>query len=229
MHNNLVQVASYGDAREESFYPTLASVLEDFVEKIGKPRVHITTLPKSTDAGNPDFRVWNGNNRVIGYIEAKKPTENRLDQIEKSEQLQRYLETFPNLVLTNFFEFRFYRDGERVDAVEIAKPFDLTKPPQTVQLREFERFQVLLTSFFDFSLPIAFTAETLAVELAKRTRFLRDMVQKQLADEHNQPGDLTGFYDAFKEYLISDLTNETFADLFAQTITYGLFAARASW
>ncbi len=39
-------------------------------------------------------------------------------------------------------------------------------------------------------------------------------------------GGVQGFYAAFKEYLISSLTEDEFSDLYAQTITYGLFAAR---
>ena len=84
----------------------------------------------------------------------------------------------------------------------------------------------MLDRFLDFSLPKIFTAESLAVELAKRTRFLREIVARQLADEHDAPGPLTGFYEAFQQYLIGHLTSEDFADLYAQTITYGLFAAR---
>jgi hypothetical protein len=109
----LSAVALQGDAREESFYPTLAGMLAAMAKETGRAHVHVTTLPRSTDAGNPDFRLWNGTDRIIGYIEAKKPTEDRLDMIEESEQLKRYRSTFPNLILTNFLEFRLYRNGER--------------------------------------------------------------------------------------------------------------------
>ncbi|MDD3546222.1 MAG: hypothetical protein PHG96_12825 [Kiritimatiellae bacterium] len=76
--------------------------------------------------------------------------------------------------------------------------------------------------------------ETLAVELAKRTRFLREVVARQLAAEQGAPGQpdaaqagvLAGFFEAFQTYLIGTMTPDDFADLFAQTITYGLFAAR---
>ena len=71
-----------------------------------------------------------------------------------------------------------------------------------------------------------FTAESLAVELAKRTRFLRDVVAQQLQHEQEAPGTLSGFFEAFQTYLIGTLTPEDFADLFAQTIAYGLFASR---
>jgi len=219
-------VAQQGDAREESFYRALADMLERVAKKIGRKDVRVTTLPKPTDAGNPDFRLWNGTDRIVGYVEAKKPTEERLDAIEDSEQLTRYRATFPNLILTNFFEFRLYENGKRIQTVLAARPFVMTRLCTTPVIEKADDLQALLDKFLRYSLPKAFTAETLAVELAKRTRFLRDVVGQQLALEKDTPGVLTGFFEAFQTYLIGTLTPEDFADLFAQTITYGLFAAR---
>ena len=223
---DLTETARRGDAREESFYPALSRLLAETATATGRPHVHVTTLPRPTDAGNPDFRLWNGSDRIIGYIEAKNPTEERLDQIEESEQLRRYRATFPNLILTNFLEFRLYRDGACVDAVLLARPFVLTRLQTTPPLEKPAELVALLDRFLDFSLPKTFTAESLAVELAKRTRFLREIVARQLADERDAPGPLAGFYEAFQQFLIGGLTPEDFADLYAQTITYGLFAAR---
>jgi hypothetical protein len=61
----------------------------------------MSPLPKPTEVGNPDSRVWDGADRIIGYIEAKCPGEEYLDQTEESEQLGRYRAAFPNLILTN--------------------------------------------------------------------------------------------------------------------------------
>ena len=119
---HLVVSAQQGDAREESFYPVLADMLKEMANSTGRPHVHVTTLPRPTKGGNPDFRLWNGKDRIIGYIEAKKPTEERLDVIEASEQLKRYRSTFPNLILTNFLEFRLYRNGEREQTVLATRP-----------------------------------------------------------------------------------------------------------
>jgi hypothetical protein len=222
----LAEVASRGDAREESFYPALAAMLKAVAKAAGRGDIHVTTLPTPTDAGNPDFRLWNGRDRIVGYVEAKKPTEERLDIVEESEQLKRYRATFPNLILTNFFEFRLYRNGERVQTVLAARPFVMTRLRATPVLEKADELQALLECFLDFSLPKVTTAESLAVELAKRTRFLRDVVALELAREKEAPGVLSGFFEAFQTYLIGTLTPEDFADLFAQTITYGLFAAR---
>jgi len=222
----LSAVALQGDAREESFYPALADMLSEVAQASGRTYVHVTTLPKPTDAGNPDFRLWNGTDRVVGYVEAKKPTEERLDLIEDSEQLRRYRVTFPNLILTNFLEFRLYRNGERVEKVLAARPVVLNRLRTTPPIEKPDELYALLDRFLDFSLPKVFTAESLAVELAKRTRFLRDVVARQLQEEEGAPGVLSGFFEAFQTYLIGTLTPEDFADLFAQTIAYGLFAAR---
>ena len=124
---NLAAVSKQGDAREESFYPALGMMLKEIAEASDRNHVHVTTLPKPTEAGNPDFRLWNGNDRIIGYIEAKKPTEERLDLVQESEQLERYRATFPNLILTNFLEFRLYRNGELVQNVLAGRPLLLNK------------------------------------------------------------------------------------------------------
>ncbi len=221
--NDLTAVAQQGDAREESYYPALADMLKKMADATDRPHVHVTTLPRPTEGGNPDFRLWNGTDRIIGYIEAKKPDE-RLDRIENSEQLKRYRETFPNLILTNFLEFRLYRNGERVETVLSGRPIVLNKLGTTPPLENQNDLYALLNQFLDFALPQTFTAESLAVELAKRTRLLRDVIGEQLRDE--QDSRIAGFFEAFQTYLIGSLTPEDFADLFAQTITYGLFAAR---
>ncbi|MGI6355989.1 MAG: N-6 DNA methylase [Lentisphaerae bacterium] len=226
-------VAHQGDAREESFYPALAAMLKAVAEGTGRKDISVTTQPRPTDAGNPDFRLWNGTDRIIGYVEAKRP-EVELDAVEKSEQLTRYRTTFPNLILTNFFEFRLYRNGEWVQTVLATRSSAMTHPCITPSIEKADELQALLERFLDFSLPKDFTAESLAVELAKRTRFLRDVVAEQLALEAKRFAvekdmrkiPLTGFFEAFQKYLIGTLTPEDFVDFFAQTITYGLFAAR---
>ena len=221
---NLTAIARQGDAREESFYPALADMLKEMAQVTDRLNVHVTTLPKPTEGGNPDFRLWNGSDRIIGYIEAKNPTEERLDRVENTEQLTRYRETFPNLILTNFLEFRLYRNGERVETVLSGRPIVLNKLGTTPPLENQNDLYALLNQFLDFALPQTFTAESLAVELAKRTRLLRDVIGEQLRDK--QDSRIAGFFEAFQTYLIGSLTPDDFADLFAQTITYGLFAAR---
>ncbi|MFZ1978176.1 MAG: N-6 DNA methylase, partial [Bacteroidota bacterium] len=222
----IASTTAQGDAREESYYGHFSNFLESYAEETGKKHIQITTLPKKTEAGNPDFRVWDGRQKVVGYIEAKKPGEN-LDIIEDSEQLKRYRSTFPNLILTDFYEYRLYRNGDLLDKVFIGRQFIAKKLKTVPPVENEEKFLTLLEKFFSFSLPKVFTAENLAVELAKRTGFLRDeVVVKELEEQEQGKGAIFGFYTAFKQYLVSDLSQKDFADIYSQTITYGLFAAR---
>ena len=224
---DILGVTRQGDATEESYYPTLKDLFMGVAMSTGKKDIHITILPKKTEAGNPDFRVWNGKQKIIGYIEAKTPDTN-LDQVEKTEQIIRYKSTFKNFMLTNFFEFRLYKDGTPIDRVRIADPMAIYTLKGTPPIENKDVFENLLDKFFSFSFPSITSAETLAVELAKRTRFLRDEViaEELREEEKNGIGKILGFYEAFQTYLIRGLTKQQFADLYSQTITYGLFASR---
>lgn len=221
------EIANRGDAREESYYSTLENLLNVFTESINKKDVKITTIPKKTEAGNPDFRLWDGKQHIIGYIEAKAPTVENLDAIETSDQLKRYRSTFPNLILTNFLEFRLYRDGVMIEKVLIGRPFIIHDLKTIPPVEKGPDFLNLLDKFLSFSLPKVYDAKTLAIELAKRTRFLRDeVISLELQEKNEEKGFIHGFYKAFRSFLIAGLSEEDFADLYSQTITYGLFAAR---
>ncbi len=225
---NLDHTAKHDDAREESYYKDLGNLIKLFADSREIKSIDITILPKKTEAGNPDFRVWDGKNHITGYIEAKAPSVIDLDDIERSEQLKRYLSTFPNVILTNFYEFRLYRDGKPAARAMIGRPFIALKLRIPPQAENIDRFTELFDLFFSFSLPKIHSARSLAVELAKRTRFLRDQVITVEMEENGGKGhkQIMGFFEAFKKYLIGTLTEKQFADLYAQTVTYGLFAAR---
>ncbi len=106
----------------------------------------------------------------------------------------------------------------------LARPFIIHELRAIPPVENKDKFLNLLDKFFSFSLPKVYTAETLAIELAKRTGFLKDQVILEELKEGKAP--ILGFYEAFQKYLIAGLTQESFADLYAQTVTYGLFAAR---
>ena len=91
----ILEISKRGDATEVSYYSTLEELLGNYAQSTGKTKIHITPLPKKTEAGNPDFRIWDGKQHIVGYIEAKAPTVEHLDQIERTDQLKRYLHTFP--------------------------------------------------------------------------------------------------------------------------------------
>jgi len=165
----LYKIYSRGDATEESYYYALSGLFQKYAESVGKKNISVTTLPKKTDAGNPDFRVWDGNQHIVGYIEAKAPTNEYLDQIETTDQLKRYLKTFPNLMLTNFLEFRLYRNGDRIERVCVGRPFVLHKLKTVPPVENEPEFLELLEKFFSFSLPKFYNAESLAITCRQDT------------------------------------------------------------
>ncbi|MGB4298727.1 MAG: type ISP restriction/modification enzyme [Candidatus Saccharicenans sp.] len=224
----ITEIALRGDDREESYYSTLERLLKEYADSTGNPEIKITTLPKKTEAGNPDFRIWDGQQHIVGYIEAKSPKIGDLANIEQTEQLKRYINTFPNIILTNFLDFRLYRNGTLIDSVRIGEAFIIYQLGQIPPVENEAKFFAFLDRFLSYSLPKVYDARSLAIELAKRTRFLRDEVVTQELREEGSSGktNLSGFYEAFRKFLIAGLSQEEFADLYSQTITYGLFAAR---
>jgi len=211
-----------GDFREESFYSSLKTLVEECSQFFPlQSKAGVLVQPKKTEVGIPDFLIRKDGD-IIGYIEAKPPDANP-DEAEKSEQLRRYRESLPNLILTNFLEFRLYRNGNPVDKVEVGRQSTLQSLKYPPVPEKLDVFFGLLEKFFSFSTPEIKTSSGLSIELAKKTRFLEHILQEELFKKNEE---VTRFYKAFQEELIETLTEERFADLYAQTITYGLFAAR---
>ena len=211
-----------GNFREESFYPSLKGLMEEYSQLFSlEGGAGVLVQPKKTEAGIPDFLIRKDGD-IIGYIEAKTPDTNLLD-VEDSEQLKRYRTSLPNLILTNFLEFRLYREGKTIDQVEVGRQFTLKSLKHPPVPEKLEIFSGLMEKFFSFSTPEIKTSSNLSIELAKRTRLLEHILEEELSRKDEE---VTRFYQAFREELIDTLTKERFADLYAQTITYGLFAAR---
>jgi len=211
-----------GNFREESFYPSLKGLIEKCAQLA--PRFGVSGVlvqPRKTEAGIPDFLIRK-DGTIIGYIEAKSPDTNLRD-VEESEQLKRYRSSLPNLILTNFLEFRLYRRGDITHQIEVGRQFTLNALNHPPVPEKLDLFFELLEKFFSFSIPEIRTSSDLSVELARRARFLEHIIEEELSRGIEE---VTRFFHAFQEELIENLTTERFADLYAQTITYGLFAAR---
>lgn len=225
--DDLKDTAQSGDATEESFYSDLRKLLATYAEDNVHDDTQITILPRRTEGGNPDFRVWGGQDEITGYIEAKLPSNGDLDEIEQTDQLKRYRNMFKNVILTNFVKFRLYRNGEQIAEAEIADPPQIPQgvsSPTTTHLNEFEG---LLEKFFSYSHEYIKSAEELAVELARRTRFMKSILLEELQiQQRREQGDVYGFYQTFRQFLMADLEEDEFVDIYGQTITYGLLVAR---
>lgn len=210
-----------GDASERSFYPDLKKMVEDFLESKGF-KANITIESRIKAEGIPDFTVRK-NKQLIGYIEAKDINTEDLQVVSESEQLERY-KTKPNLILTNFCEFWLWRDGQWIKKVKIAMPKILNTFKTVPPLQNEEKLVELFDIFVSYNIPETKTAKSLAKELAQRAKLLPSYIVYLLNDDKEE--EIDRIYNAFRKFLISDLSKEDFADIYAQTITYGLFTAR---
>jgi len=221
----IYQRISRGDAREESFYSSLEKLILNYGQSLGK-KTDVTVLPKKSEAGQPDFRVWDGQSKITGYIEAKSPSTKFLDEIESTEQIKRYLEAYPNVLLTNFFEFRLYRNGTLWDKPVKISDLSLAKGvPQFPVVQNEDKLISLLSYFFDFAQPEITNPKKLAEVLAYKAGIMRDYVVLPKMEE-NEDNYFSWLYQSFKEHLIKDLKKRDFADLFSQTFVYGLVIAK---
>jgi hypothetical protein len=220
----LHEIYTGGNFREESFYPALKALFEEYSHLFSEQEAaKALVLPKRTEVGIPDFLIRK-DGEIVGHIEAKVPDSN-LHDIENSEQIQRYLNALPNLIVTNFLEFRLYRDGALVHKTELCSPIALQglKPPVP---EDVDSLSGLLSVYYSFSTPEIRTASALATTLGDKTKFSRHILEEVLDRKDRDSIPLASFYEVFRRTLIGSLTEERFVDLYAQTITYGLFAAK---
>ena len=198
---------------ELSLFPHLQTFLEGItVDHFGRNTITFTQEPRRLDQiGRPDFIAMDGL-LPIGYIEAEAYNRD-LDALtgHAAAQNARFIENLDNFILTNFLEFRLYRDGQRRATA------NLTDTPEDVETL-LERF--LNPGNIQISSP-----EVLARYLARRTRELQIQIATTLTDEDSN---IYAMFSAFKETLLSTLTPDDFADMYAQTLAYGLFAARCT-
>ena len=210
---NIHRTQITGEATPElSLYPHLQAFLEDLFVDFGRNTVTLTQEPRQRDQiGRPDFIAMDGL-LPIGYIEAEAYGRD-LDALTGHAQTQnaRFIENLDNFILANFVEFRLYADGQ------LRTTANVTNEP--------EKLETLLDQFLNAGHVQITSPEVLARYLARRTRELQTQIATTLTDEHS---DTYRMFSAFKELLLSTLTPDDFADMYAQTLAYGLFAARCT-
>jgi len=208
-----------GNATEHTYRPALKTL----IESLGDSGISAINEPKRIACGAPDYIVARGT-VPLGYIEAKDVGVD-LGKEEQSEQLERYRESLANLILTDYLEFRWYLDGElRLTA-------SLPRPGRDGRIRgsaiAASEVAQLLHQFLAADIPLKSTPHDLATRMAGLARLIRDLIEKTFKAESDH-GQLHSQLEAFRKVLIDALTVEQFADMYAQTLCYGLFAARCN-
>ena len=205
-----------GQAREHSYRPAFERLIKSLDEKLA-----VINEPKRSEHGAPDFIFLRGS-LTIGYAETKD-IDVDLDKVEKTEQLERYL-GYSNLILTNCLDFRFFRNGERY-----CEPIVIGELSGDSIIDKDDRFGLLAETLADFlkGKPEQIrSGARLARIMGGKARRIRDNVIRFLTDDVTKNEGLRQVYETVKKLLVHDLTAEAFADMYAQTLVYGLFVAR---
>ncbi|MBM4095007.1 MAG: DNA methyltransferase, partial [Planctomycetes bacterium] len=195
------------------------------LESAGKG-ITATNEPKRILCGSPDFQIVR-KGVPLGHVETKDIGTN-LDEMERGkgphgEQFTRYRDALPNWLLTDYLQFRWFVGGAKRLTVRVA---ELDAKGKLKPLPDGEReLAELLTAFFQQPALTVASARELAQRMAGMTRIIRDLIVSTFEHEKEQ-GWLHNWLAAFRDTLIPDLDEKQFADMFGQTLAYGLFAAR---
>lgn len=215
-----------GIAHEHSYRPMLQQLLSEML-----PTFVVTNEPARIECGAPDFIISSSKtNTPVFYVEAKDIDDRDLDgRKENKEQFTRYKKSLDHIIFTDYLDFHLYENGEWVKNVRLAE----VQGDKIVLCNENLEDFIALVNHIASTKPSKITsAKRLAVQMAAKARILASTINNAfcLAEEDSKSAEknkqLQGQLDAFRKVLINDLTPQGFADIYAQTVAYGMFAAR---
>ena len=231
----VAKLAKAGVTAEHPFRPALTTLLQSLA-----PTLIPVNDGKRTECGTPDFVVQNKHGVAVFFVEAKCIGDEDLDGRKRSghkEQFDRYKASFSPIIFTDYLDFHFYQDKHLTDSVCIAD-WDgegkvKGKPEKYAALIDLvaEKAANAQPQKIDSAKRLA---ELMAVK-ARRLQTVSFNYIKPLAEAWDRGGDdapdlikypLLDMLLELREVLMPDVGAEEFSDIFAQTLTYGMFAAR---
>jgi hypothetical protein len=212
---------SYEETSEMGYRSDFENLIRDIFLSINVKRIDHDARAKQ--GNKPDFIVLNYDVPIL-YIEVKDIGVD-LDKVEKSEQMARYY-GYANLVLTDYVEFRFYRNGLRYEEpIKIAN-YDIKNRTIAPIPESYEHVNKTLIDFTKSHKEPIRSGEHLSKIMGGKAQRIRDNVRHFLSNESGKNAEIKRIYEAIKKQLVHDLTQDSFADMYAQTLVYGLFVAR---
>jgi predicted helicase len=201
---------------------TYRGFLQDLLESIATG-VTVTNEPARIKCGAPDYIITR-NEIPVGYVEAKDIGKD-IGHKDYKEQFDRYRKALPNLIITDYLDFWLYIDGELKTTLKIAEIVNGEIKPVP---ENFEAFNAFIRSFCTHVSQTIKSSQKLAVMMADKAKLLSQTIEAALNSdvENAENSTLNDQMHAFKDILIHDIKPREFADIYAQTIAYGMFAAR---
>lgn len=222
---NLLQYTQILNTRYQTGFSRELTYRGDFQTLLSTllPEILVTNEPARIACGAPDY-ILTKKDIPVGYIEAKDIGVDLQSKTLK-EQFDRYRASLTNLIFTDYLDFHFYKDGNFLTKVAIA---EIQNGKIVALPGNFDTFTGLIKNFAATISQTIKSPTKLAEMMAGRAKLMADVIENALnADDENQSNSaLKGQMQTFKNVLIHDITNRAFADLYAQTIAYGMFAAR---
>ncbi len=231
-----------GLAREHSYRPALKNLLENLM-----PSMVVTNEPAHFECGAPDYIIMREKDHLpVFFVEAKDIGDNDLDGRNlkgHKEQFDRYRQALDYIIFTDYLDFHLYEHGEFVDSVRIAQ----VKGDKIVAISEAQdKFLGMINHLAGVAIQKITSASRLAKLMAAKARLLARVIEQAVVSDEDKANDGNGNADSlfqlpqdkafqsglreqmetFKRVLLHDITPASFADVYAQTIVYGLFAAR---
>jgi hypothetical protein len=213
---------STGKATEHSYRPALAKLLGDLL-----PKFTITNEPSRIQCGAPDYIIAKGKGATsipVAFVEAKDIGDSDLDgNRQHKEQFNRYKNSLDHILFTDYLDFHLYENGMPTQNIRIAE----IKGNKIALIEANVPMFLGMVAAFAEAHPQTITSSTkLAQMMAAKARLLAEVIEKTLETDSEKTGELAGQWKSFQKVLIHDLTERQFADIYAQTICYGMFAAR---
>ena len=217
--NKLNDAYRLGNATEHTYRKYLQDLIEGII-----PGITATNEPRRINCGAPDYIITK-KGIPIGYIEAKDI--GRLGGLNATEkkQFKRYIQSLDNLIYTDYIDFIFYKNAEEIARISIAEVSENTIKPLP---QKFATFENLLREFCTYTGTTIKSANKLATMMANKAKIMSDVIAKALESDKETVANSTikDQLEAFRQILIHDIKPAEFADVYAQTIAYGMFAAR---
>ena len=211
-----------GNATEYSYRGALERLLTALLSGFT-----VTNEPSRIECGAPDYIITKGRGNAsvpIAFIETKNVNDSDLDGLTQHKaQFDRYKQSLEHIVFTDYLDFHLYESGTLIDVVRVAEIRNGVVAPLS---SNFEKFYNIVTSLTDAEPQKITNAKKLADLMAAKAKLLATAIYGVLDSDSDKKTTLYGQWSAFRRYLIHTLSKKDFADIYAQTIAYGMFAAR---
>lgn len=222
--SKLSNIAIHGEPEDQLRAP-LERLISDLSEIAGHPAGAVKSIGEThlaEDRIRPDYAITL-HNALVGFVEVKAPGKganpNKFAGHDKAQWQK--LKSLPNVIYTDGNSFSLWQDGELQGRVvnldgDVETSGDKLAAPSSLL--------TLFSSFLSWTPIPPNTPRKLAEVSARLCRLLREEVSEQL--QRNQ-SNLVGLKADWRKLLFPDANDETFADGYAQAVTFGLLIARA--